>query len=121
MSSPRDASRALGSDERFAPASLSIAMILAVLATIVVAAEAVLPRPGARMVAAVFAPSLRLADIAARLDPIDGRIVRLGALPNIAIVAADRPDLAASLYRAGAWLVLDPRAGGCWGDDIGRT
>ncbi len=109
-------------EERFAPATLRAALGLAVLATLTVAAEVLLPARDARMVAAVFAPNVGLAEIAARLDPIDGRVVRMGALPNIAIVAADRPDLAASLYRAGAWLVLDPRAGGCWNqDDLPRS
>lgn len=120
MSSPCTLGTAPRPDERFGVATLRTAFYLAAFATIVVAAEAVLPRSDARMVAAVFAPTSDMADIAARLDPFDGRIVRMGGLPNIAIVAADRPDLAASLYRAGAWLVLDPRAGGCWDEDTLR-
>lgn len=104
-------------EERFAPATLVAALVLGALATLAVGAEALLPARDARMVAAVFAPTVGVADIAARLDPIDGRLVRMGALPNIAVVAADRPDLVAALYRMGAWLVLDPRAGGCRSDD----
>lgn len=101
-------------DERFSASALLAVAGLAALATGVVAVDALGPRPDATVVAAVFSPTLDLAEIARRLDSFDGRIVRMGGLPNIAIVAAARPDLAGALYRAGAWLVLDPRAGGCW-------
>ncbi|MGI4945701.1 MAG: hypothetical protein ACRYHQ_34935 [Janthinobacterium lividum] len=43
-----------------------------------------------------------------------GRPVRFGAAGFVVVVSPDTPDAARLLRRAGAWLLLDPRAlGGC--------
>ena len=61
-------------------------------------------------VAAVFPPWWDGARSLAAAAPA-GAVVRFGALPFIVVVAPERRDL---LHRAGAWLILDPRAlGGC--------
>jgi hypothetical protein len=38
----------------------------------------------------------------------DGTIMDAGGLPNIVIAHSDNPGFVDALYRAGAWLVLDP-------------
>lgn len=49
-----------------------------------------------------------------------GDIVDLGDLANVVIVHSENPRFVRALYRAGAWLVIDPmRLGGCLG--FGRT
>lgn len=61
-------------------------------------------------VAAVFPPWWGGARSLLAAAPV-GPVVRFGALPFIVVVMPERRDL---LRRAGAWLVLDPRAlGGC--------
>ena len=43
-----------------------------------------------------------------------GLPIRFGATSFIVVVLPDRPDAAGILRRAGAWLLIDPRAlGGC--------
>ena len=54
------------------------------------------------------------------VDAAGGDIVGLGGLTNIVIVRSEHPRFVRALYRAGAWLVIDPmRLPGCLG--FGRT
>lgn len=75
---------------------------------------AVQPRPGQQRLAVVLAPwqgALQAQLVAGRAH---ARLVDAGGLPNVFIMTGARPDLAAALYRAGAWLVVDPlSAHGC--------
>lgn len=66
------------------------------------------PREGQAQLAIIGAPWKRLDDMAALVAAADGRIVEAAGLPNVIFARSDRPDFAAALYRAGAWLVLDP-------------
>lgn len=87
------------------------------------------PAPDAPM--AVFGPPWWKADrMVGLVAEAGGRMVDTGGLPNVMIVrrapegerGADEPDdLAAALYRAGAWLVLDaPALRGCLALASGR-
>lgn len=82
------------------------------------------PAPDAQM-AVVGPPWWKEDRMVSLIAAAGGRVVAGGALPNIIIVrrapenerSPDEPeDLAAALYAAGAWLVLDaPRARSCLG------
>jgi hypothetical protein len=37
-----------------------------------------------------------------------GELVDVGRLPNLVIAASDAPGFARALYKAGAWLVINP-------------
>jgi hypothetical protein len=72
------------------------------------------PRDGAPEVAAIFPPWLSREQAMAQVMRSGGLVVRAGALDSILVVHAEGPGLAARLYAAGAWAVVDPVAfGGC--------
>jgi hypothetical protein len=76
------------------------------------AAVSVVPRADAQVVAVVMRPGSSIVDAAALAERTDAALVRSGMLSNIWILASSRAGLARRLAAAGAWLVLDPVAGG---------
>ena|SRR5579863_1557527 len=91
----------------------AVALLLAIASAAPIAWLEAEPRDS-HEVAAVFAPWSTDETLLARVSEADGAIVRSGAFSGIVVVHGDRPGLAARLYRAGAWAVLDPVAfGGC--------
>lgn len=56
------------------------------------------------MVGPLWADAAEAADIVARSG---GSIVAGAGLPNVIIAHSDDPDFISTLYRSGAWLVLD--------------
>jgi hypothetical protein len=72
------------------------------------------PKRGQREVAIVLPPWESTLQAAALVQKAGGWLVDVGGLPNVYITAADRPGFVSALYRAGAWLVIDPiSAHGC--------
>jgi hypothetical protein len=95
-------------EERFSWRALRPAGATALAAALILLAATATPRGDAQAVAAIFPPGTASQAIAAAIDAVDGRIVRLGAFANIVIVESGQPDLAAGLRAHGAWLVVDP-------------
>jgi hypothetical protein len=87
----------------FAPA---IALLLLSVAGIFGAALEPSGRNG--QYAVVAPPWYDQAETIALAGQAGGRIVDVGGLANVIIVHADTPKFVAALYRAGAWLVIDP-------------
>ena len=72
------------------------------------------PREGAPEVAAIFPPWMPREHVLTQVARMGGRVVRVGAVDSILVVHDEAPGLAARLYAAGAWAVVDPVAfGGC--------
>lgn len=72
------------------------------------------PVSGQRQVAIVLPPWDGTLQAAAIVGRAGGRLVDAGGLPDIFIVTSDRADFINALYRAGAWLVINPIAAhGC--------
>lgn len=76
--------------------------------------------------AVVAPPWYSLSRTMALIQVADGRIVDTGDRANMVIVQSTHPDFVRTLYRAGAWLVIDPlRLRGCIGfksaDEEART
>jgi hypothetical protein len=69
-----------------------------------------IPRDRAHGVAVVFAPWTAANRTLLEAVGGGGRFVRFGGLPFIAVVMPDDGDYANRMLRAGAWLVVDPRA-----------
>lgn len=72
------------------------------------------PVPGQRQLAVLLPPwdgPMAAAELVARAG---GELVDGGGLPSVFIVTSDQPGFATALYRAGAWLVMNPiTAHGC--------
>lgn len=66
------------------------------------------PRAGQAQLAVIGAPWMGLDRMAELVAAADGRIVEAGGLSNVIVAQSDDPGFTAALYRAGAWLVLDP-------------
>jgi|SRR5579863_4903101 len=91
----------------------ALALLLAVGSALPIGWLEARPRHASE-VAAVFAPWSTPESVIRRVAAADGRIVRQGTLSGIVVVHGDGRGLAARLYAAGAWAVLDPVAfGGC--------
>lgn len=93
----------------FLPAlALLLASVLGILALVAQ------PTPGQKQLAILLPPwdgPMQAAIIAARAG---GMLVDSGGWPFVFIATSERPDFAASLYRAGAWAVMNPiTAHGC--------
>lgn len=74
---------------------------------------AIQPRPG-NAVAVIMPPWETASRTLQAIATADGRYMRQGLGGWVAIASSDRPDFAARLYAAGAWLVADPLvAGAC--------
>jgi hypothetical protein len=95
--------------QHFVPAVLFL--IVSVLAVMTMAAW---PAPGLRQVAVMLRPGSDALQAEALAARVSGELVAVGGLPNVYIIAAERPDLVAALYHSGAWLVMNPLgAHGC--------
>lgn len=94
--------------------------IAAAIAGVVFAlACTVVPRADARSIAVVFAPGTTYPQAAAKLAPLDGRIARIGRLPNIFVARFEKGWSFAALWRIGALLPLDAGvASDCGGDSL---
>jgi hypothetical protein len=68
---------------------------------------------------AVMAPPwYNLAQTVGLVAGADGDLVDLGGLANVVVVHSAKPGFVRALYRAGAWLVIDPGLlRGCLGLD----
>lgn len=66
------------------------------------------PRNGQSEFAVIGSPWRGLGEMAEMVAAADGSVVDAGGLPNVIFARSDSPGFAAALYRAGAWLVLDP-------------
>lgn len=86
------------------PAAAVAAMTFAVLI-----AEAAGPKPGTGSVAFWSPAAADLPAAATIADAVGGRIARPGGFSGWWIVATAPGADAAGLYRAGAWLVVDPK------------
>lgn len=86
---------------------LPVALLLA-FSLLGALAAGLAPRDGEAELAVIGAPWAQLEGMAGLVASADGRIVEAGGLPNVIFARSDRPGFAAALYRAGAWLVLDP-------------
>lgn len=86
-------------------------LIVSVLAILLLVAQ---PPRGQKQVAILLPPWDGAMQAAAIVGRAGGRLVDAGGLPDVFIVASNRPDFIAALYRAGAWLVINPLAAhGC--------
>jgi hypothetical protein len=93
----------------FIPAGL-----LLCVGALVITLMAAWPSPDQQEVAVMLAPGDGLPQAEALASRIDAQLVDLGGLPNVFIFRSTHPGLVATLYRSGAWLVLNPLgARGC--------
>ena len=84
-------------------------LILAVLAPL-----GLLILPRGSQVAVIGRPGASPSELANLVAAAGGGLIRGGGYANIAIAASDEAGFTTRLYRAGAWIVLDPIvAGGC--------
>jgi hypothetical protein len=82
----------------------------------------VAPRAGQTQLAVVAAPWKSLVQTAEMIGAAGGVVVDAGGLPNVIIAQSDAAGFVDALYRAGAWLVLDPiLLRGCLSFNIGRS
>ena len=72
------------------------------------------PQPGQSQIGVVFPPNYSGQDVLTRIADAGGRLVREGAWPFIAVVAADDAHVLARLDDLGALFTVNPLAlGGC--------
>lgn len=73
------------------------------------------PPQGGQM-AVIAPPWFDLGETAAIVVNAGGRMVEVGGFGNVLVAYSEDPGFSAALYRAGAWLVVDPaRLRGCLG------
>jgi len=82
-----------------------------------VIASAAAPRAEARSIAVVFAPGTSFPEAATRLAALDARIEHIGRFQNVFVARFERGWSLVALWRIGALLPLNTRAGG----DCGGT
>jgi hypothetical protein len=88
-----------------------VLLVISVLAILTLVAQ---PEPGQREVAILLPPWDGAIQAASLVGQAGGELVDAGGMPDIFIVTSDKPDFVAALYRAGAWLVINPIAAhGC--------
>tara|TARA_B100000965_G_scaffold156159_1_gene130111 strand:+ start:1365 stop:1691 length:327 start_codon:yes stop_codon:yes gene_type:complete len=72
------------------------------------------PQPGQTQIGVVFPPGFTGQDVLSRVADAGGRLVREGAWPFIAVIAADDARVLARLDELGALFTVNPLAlGGC--------
>ena len=104
------------SDDKPKLAHFVPAILLLLLTLSAAGIASVVPAKGAHEVAVLLSPRTGLSDAANIIGRAGGQLVADGEFPNLIIAFSKGPDFAAALYRAGAWLVLDPLAAhGCGG------
>lgn len=80
------------------------------------------PAAGQTQLAVIAAPWWNLVQTMDMVGAAEGDVVDIGGFPNVVIAHSDDPGFAASLYRQGAWLVLDPvLLRGCLGGTKGAV
>ncbi len=84
------------------------ACVLLVLTVMTFAVLSALPGRDQRQLAVLFPPGVGVVAAAARVAGAGGELVDVGWLPNIVIAASDTPGFSRALYKAGAWLVINP-------------
>ncbi len=85
------------------------ALALTLVSVVAVATAALSPAAGAP-VAAVFAPGTSAEDALRAVAAADGAAVRSGGFDNVVVAVSADPEFHHRLRRAGAWLLLDPKA-----------
>lgn len=88
------------------------ALLLLLGTVIAIALGVAVPKNDARQVAVVFAPGSVPHEIATAISLSGALLVRAGGFDNIVILQLNADSHYTDLYRHGAWLVLDPVAGG---------
>lgn len=100
---------------REAPSRLATAgavVLTVLLGTGFALAGTVAPEPDAKTIAVLFPGGTTYPAAAARLARIDARITHIGRLQNIYVAHFEKGWSLIGLWRAGALLPLDTRAGG---------
>jgi len=98
------------SDVLLPTAALLLVSLFGALAT------GMVPRNGQTQFAVIAAPSAGLAEMTGLVATAGGSILDAGSLSNVIFARSDSPTFGSDLYRAGAWLVLDPALlRGCFG------
>jgi hypothetical protein len=91
-------------------------MVLLIVSAVGVLAAALSPTADRDQYAVVAPPWYGPAQTAGLVGIAGGDIVDVGGLPNVVIAHSTSPGFIRALYRAGAWLVIDPvRLRGCLG------
>jgi hypothetical protein len=99
-------------DERvegsFCLRNLAPALSLLVLSVLGIAALAIQPTRDQHELAVLAPPWDDLMRTAALVSMAGGKLVDRGGLPNVVVAFSASPGFATALYRAGAWLVMNP-------------
>jgi hypothetical protein len=90
--------------------SLAPALIFLVLSVLALASLAIQPTRNQHELAVLSPPWDGLIQTAALVTMAGGKLVDSGGLSNLVVASSDSPGFASALYRAGAWLVLNPIA-----------
>jgi hypothetical protein len=94
------------------------ATALLVFGALGISAATLSPSSARGQYAVMAPPWYDLAQTVALVAAAGGDLVDLGGLTNIVVVHSSEPGFVRALYRAGAWLVLDPGLlRGCLGWD----
>lgn len=100
---------------RFWPSWLN-AMALLLASVTAVAALSLQARPGADVVAVAFPAWWGQQQALSAAAAANAAIIRMTAVPSLLVVRPDGPEGLSQLYKAGAWLALDPQAvAACFG------
>ena len=83
-------------------------LLLALFSVVGALAVGLTPQAGQTQLAVIAAPWRGLNDMVSLVAAADGTIVDVGGASNVIIASSDSPGFVTALYRAGAWLVLDP-------------
>jgi hypothetical protein len=98
------------------------AMVLLIVSAAGIFVAALSPSGDYGQYMVVGPPWFSLAQTVGLVDLAGGDIVDVGTLPSVVIVHSINPRFVRALYRAGAWLVIDPvRPRGCWGFERNRA
>lgn len=103
-------------EDRFKWRDLGPAAALLVVGLIGLVVATLAPTGRDGQYAVVAPPWYDLQQTIALIRAADGGIADMGGPSNIVIAHSDDPDFVGALYRAGAWVVIDPmRLRGCVG------
>ena len=92
------------------------AMALLLVSVVSVAALSFQARPGADVVAVAFPAWWDSQRALSAATAANAAIIRMTAVPSLLVVRPDGPEGLSQLYKAGAWLTLDPQAiAACFG------
>jgi hypothetical protein len=92
------------------------AAALLIVSTAAIVATALSPSGDRGQYAVVAPPWYTIGQTVELIVAAGGDLIDFGDLTNVVIVHSDRPAFVWALYRAGAWLVIDPvGVRGCFG------